>query len=114
MNKTKFAALALSFAVAASPFGAAAAEDGHWAQKSLERLAGMGILTGDDEGNLLPDNTITRAELFTMLNRAAGITKISGLSFTDVAEKCVVQESGGYGSHRRLRRRLRRREYSPR
>ena len=55
MNKTKFAALALSFAVAASPFGAAAAEGGHWAQKSLERLAGMGILTGDDEGNLLPD-----------------------------------------------------------
>ena len=86
MNKTKFAALALSFAVAASPFGAAAAEGGHWAQKSLERLAGMGILTGDDEGNLLPDNKITRAELFTMLNRAAGITKISGLSFTDVAE----------------------------
>ena len=56
----------------------------HWADENMRRLAEMNIMQGDDNNDFLPDNNITRAELFAVLNRTAGISKVSGKEFSDV------------------------------
>lgn len=40
---------------------------GHWAQKDIEKLATMGIITGYPDGTFKPDQEISRAELTTIL-----------------------------------------------
>lgn len=41
----------------------------HWAKGSIERLAELGLLKGDEQGNFRPDNPITRAEVVVLLDR---------------------------------------------
>lgn len=43
--------------------------DGHWAKESIERLAKLGLLKGDQQGNFNPDGPITRAQLAAVLDR---------------------------------------------
>ena len=43
--------------------------NGHWAQKSIELAAGNGWINGYDDGTFRPNNNITRAETFAMINR---------------------------------------------
>ena len=42
---------------------------GHWAQKSIELAAGNGWINGYTDGTFRPNNNITRAETFAMINR---------------------------------------------
>lgn len=42
---------------------------GHWAQKSIELAAGNNWINGYDDGTFRPNNNITRAETFAMINR---------------------------------------------
>ena len=42
---------------------------GHWAQKSIELAAGNGWINGYEDGTFRPNNNITRAETFAMINR---------------------------------------------
>ncbi len=42
---------------------------GHWAQKSIELAAGNGWINGYTDGTFRPNNKITRAETFAMINR---------------------------------------------
>jgi len=46
---------------------------GHWASRHVGRLKDKGIVTGYPGGRFVPDAPITRAELLTMLGRAAGL-----------------------------------------
>lgn len=41
----------------------------HWAAGSIERLAKLGIIAGDGQGNFRPDAPITRAEVVALLDR---------------------------------------------
>lgn len=42
---------------------------GHWAQKSIELAAGNNWINGYEDGTFRPNNNITRAETFAMINR---------------------------------------------
>ena len=42
---------------------------GHWAQKNIELAVGNGWINGYEDGTFRPNNNITRAETFAMINR---------------------------------------------
>ena len=43
--------------------------DGHWAQNSIVKLAGQGIVEGHADGTFGPDEFVTRAQVVTFLDR---------------------------------------------
>jgi len=43
--------------------------EGFWAKASIERLAQLGLIKGDQQGNFNPDAPITRAQLAAVLDR---------------------------------------------
>lgn len=43
---------------------------GHWAQNYINIAASIGWVNGDENGKFRPDDSITRAEVVTMINRA--------------------------------------------
>lgn len=63
-----------------------AANEGHWAQSYLYNLVEQEIMRGDENGELNPDDYITRAEFVTMMNRAFKYSNKGKISFKDVAE----------------------------
>jgi S-layer homology domain. len=76
----------------AIPFGVAAAGDkpqndiaGHWAENALQAWSDKGLLKGQRDGRIMPNATITRAELFALVNRSFGFTDTKESSFTDVS-----------------------------
>lgn len=46
---------------------------GHWASSSIQRLAGLGILTGYNDGNFKPDERVTRAEVAAIIDRTLNV-----------------------------------------
>ena len=46
---------------------------GHWAQGYVDVITGAGYIMGDAEGNFRPDDSLTRAEFVTLVNRVVGI-----------------------------------------
>ena len=66
---------------------AAGADKGHWAEEKLAAWVERGWLVGDGNGNLRPDDPVTRAEFATMVNRSFGLGRAPGaVSFTDLSE----------------------------
>ncbi|MFD2384299.1 S-layer homology domain-containing protein [Paenibacillus xanthanilyticus] len=57
---------------------------GHWAAGTLDKWSGNGWLKGTAEGELLPNRTITRAEVAALVNASFGFTDKSGAVFKDV------------------------------
>lgn len=59
----------------------------HWAAEAVEKLAGMGIITGYPDGTFKPNNKITRAEITAILVRALKLTPANAhdLKFKDNA-----------------------------
>lgn len=63
----------------------------HWAAETLEKWRMLGIIEGDQAGNLLPDGKLTRAELVTIINRIFGFSSINqagaqpAVAFNDVS-----------------------------
>lgn len=76
----------------------------HWAQTYLQNLYTYGIMRGDQEGNMNPDEPITRAEFASMLNRAFGYNsfKRETLPFKDIkgtewyADDITIAYQAGY------------------
>ena len=64
----------------------AGAEDisGHWAANDINFLREKGIVQGDDQGNINPNNNITRAEFVAIINRAFEFTETGESNFPDV------------------------------
>lgn len=50
------------------PVAAADNIQGHWAQKYLETWKNQGVMAGDENGDLMPDKSTTRAELAVMMD----------------------------------------------
>ena len=56
-----------------------------WAETYLRSLYDNGIMSGDTNGNMNPDNDITRAEFVTMLNKGMGYHETTGkVNFRDI------------------------------
>ena len=56
-----------------------------WAEPYLRSLYDNGIMSGDTNGNMNPDNDITRAEFVTMLNKGMGYHETTGRTrFRDI------------------------------
>ncbi|MBP3962550.1 S-layer homology domain-containing protein [Paenibacillus lignilyticus] len=50
----------------------------HWAAKELQKWSSIGLLKGDANGNLNPNEAITRAEFVTILNRVFNLQSTVG------------------------------------
>lgn len=57
---------------------------GHWAQATIQSLVNEGIITGFPDGTFKPDDSISRAEFMTIVNRAYGNTATVPIAFPDV------------------------------
>lgn len=62
----------------------AAAAD--YTEPYLNQMLGWGFMRGDIDGNLNPNNNITRAEFVTIINRAFGYDRMGTTPFTDVKD----------------------------
>lgn len=58
---------------------------GHWAEATVVKLAGMGVIGGYEDGTFRPNNKITRAEITSILVRALKLQPAddSALKFVD-------------------------------
>ncbi len=72
----------------------AAANDisGHWAQAQITDWMEKGLIKGYTDGTFKPDNSISRAECFAMINRAFGFTQKSAEAFEDVDQKWYAED----------------------
>ena len=93
--KKKTLAILLSIAMVLSLFPTSAFASGitsgfsdmpnNWSTKALENAVKNGLLKGDN-GKILPNANLTRAQMATIVNRAFGTTEKASLSsYTDVA-----------------------------
>jgi len=94
----KFASLVLSLVLFVSLFqsaasaaaaggGETASAGGHWADDTLNAWAELGWMTGDGNGDLRPDDDVTRAELASLINRAFGLGNVPApAEFADLPE----------------------------
>ncbi|MCC8159877.1 MAG: S-layer homology domain-containing protein [Oscillospiraceae bacterium] len=92
MNTKKLLALALSAALAVMPYTSAFAF-ADCSDESVTRLAKLGVISGDENGNFNPDKYATRAEFATMMALASGAGEMSAVeeilmenNFTDISE----------------------------
>lgn len=58
---------------------------GHWAEATVVKLAGMGVIGGYEDGTFRPNNKITRSEIASILVRALNLQAAdeSALAFAD-------------------------------
>lgn len=107
MNNKKISfilAAAIAAAASQTAFGFDSDISGHWAKDSFIRLENIGIINGYEDGSYRPEDNITRAEFFTMINRAANVSKNKGAAFTDIApgawyrQAAELASGSGYAS----------------
>lgn len=60
--------------------------ENHWAKESIEKALEAGILKGYLDGSVRPDNTVTRAEFFSMVNNAFHYSESKEITFADVKD----------------------------
>ncbi|MGE6664181.1 YDG domain-containing protein [Paenibacillus xylanexedens] len=69
-------------------FGAAESSasdiEGNWAESQITKWIDNGFIHGYEDGSFKPNNTITRAEFFSWVNRSYGFTDTASVSFKDV------------------------------
>ena len=70
ITRAEFAAIAVRFDDSGlSPAGSFTDIAGHWARDEIRQAAALGWITGYSDGSFRPNQSITRAEAVTMLNR---------------------------------------------
>ena len=95
--KRKLLSLVLAFAMTAGllTVGASAAEPtygdtvGHWAEGSIDRWSGHGIIQGSN-GAFVPNAPIARERAMVILGRAMGIEPIENPDLTKYADAAQV------------------------
>ena len=58
---------------------------GHWAESDINYLVSKNYVKGDDNGDIRPDENITRAEFVTVVNRIFGYTQKASSNFADIS-----------------------------
>lgn len=76
--------------------------EGHWAQNAINDMGSRLIVTGDENGNFNPDNSITRAEFAAIIVRALGLSEGTGENtFSDISDEdwyCgYIKTASAYG-----------------
>lgn len=76
----------------------------HWAEPYMRNLYNEGLMSGDKNGNMNPDQAITRAEFVSIVNRTFGYTARGKSPFKDVkgtewyADDIAIAYKQGYFS----------------
>lgn len=71
-------------------------------KKSFEQWIQREVIRGDNNGDVMPDKLITKAELLTIINRILGYTDMAAMQFEDVvsdkwyAEDMLIARSAGF------------------
>lgn len=95
-----FASVALALGLVAAPAPAPASEfpdaQGHWAETTgvIDRAVESGIMGGYADGTFGPDDSVSRAQVATILWRSAGEPEADAADFPD----CDYSETSFYGS----------------
>lgn len=78
--------LVLSMILPVSAFSFAESTDieNHWARNEIEYLLNKKIVSGYSDGNFKPNQSITRAEFFKVINGVFGYLEKAEISFKDV------------------------------
>lgn len=84
MKKTL--ALLASISLLSAPITACATEDYSWASAEIDYCRKNMIMTGDENGNLNPGGTLTRAQMAKMLTEGFDLEYDSNAEFSDVDE----------------------------
>lgn len=75
---------------------------GHWAEEDLREAVRRGLLRGDPDGSLRPDDALTRAEAAVLLNRLYDMAKENPEDVVPLVEPAVVmivnERTGAVGS----------------
>lgn len=58
----------------------------HWAQASIDRWLGLGVVQGYPDGSFHPNDKVTRAELAAIINRLFGYTDKADVPFADIPQ----------------------------
>lgn len=66
---------------------------GHWAEAAIRQVAARGLMAGVGNNVFNPDGVITRAQLVTVLYRAAGSPANGSGSFKDVPENAYFHDA---------------------
>ena len=87
-NFKRMAELMLTFMLIAvmvpMPLNAAPDLEGHFAERYMRAFIAHGFVPTFADGTARPDHTISRAEFYTMINRAFGFTQLDVVGFVDV------------------------------
>ena len=85
MKMKKLLCAALSALMLTSAASAAFADTpGHWAEKSIDRWSEYGVVVGGGDGNFNPNQSITRAQMATILCAVCGWKDVAENTFSDV------------------------------
>ncbi|NLY20188.1 MAG: S-layer homology domain-containing protein [Tissierellia bacterium] len=58
---------------------------GHWSTNYVTKLSDSNLINGYDDGTFKPNNDITKAEFFKIINNLAGLKKSYSVTFKDVS-----------------------------
>lgn len=67
------------------PTFAASDYEGHWAKEHIDKLITAGVVAGDENGKINPDNSIKRSEFVKIVNRKFNFTNAGTENFPDVS-----------------------------
>ncbi|MDR7869508.1 MAG: S-layer homology domain-containing protein [Tissierellaceae bacterium] len=84
-------ALTMIFSMSISALGNALIEfsdiDNHWAREEIDFMTAEGVINGYDDGTFKPDNNMTKAEFYKVINHLMGYEeKAEEVKFEDVKE----------------------------
>jgi len=89
----KFSAIVIALAMSLSAFSTSYAQDllvannkVHWAQEKMQKWYDLGVIKGDENGDLMYDAYISRAEVVTIVNNVFGFQSKASQQFNDVKE----------------------------
>ncbi|MDD3394525.1 MAG: S-layer homology domain-containing protein [Anaerotignum sp.] len=78
--------------------------ENHWAESYMRNLYNKGLMSGDKNGNMNPDQAITRAEFVSIVNRTFGYSETAKNTFKDIkgtewyADDIAIAYKQGYFS----------------
>ncbi len=88
---TRYAVMAGTRTSPASPAVTLSDIAGNWAEKNIEKLVEMGVISGYPDETFRPNSSITRAEFATMLVKAFKFAPAQGKTFADTV-KCWAKD----------------------
>lgn len=77
--------LYIVFSLTGLAFAAVSDIRGHWAEQEINDWVDRGYITGYPDGTFRPNQSITRAEFITLVNKSFGFHQKAKISFSDVS-----------------------------